>query len=268
VLALTACQPVTEPPFPPLRDTSFDADLDAPRPDVPLPDAPRPDAPRPDVPGLDAPGEDAGDPDFDGGTRLPITIDGVLDEVEWDTATIASSSATGVGLFAGCTLTSLRALADDANVYLAIEGMLCTGAIVAYVDTGRAGVLLGTLPLGDVDGFVDSVLSRSWTLADPTVNPRFAWGTSDPSASATTATDVIGWRELSQDGPHRHLTTDLSACAGTACETMVPLSALGSPARLRIAVRLATEADGSLLALPFEASADVTLSAYAPFSLP
>jgi hypothetical protein len=262
------CQPATPPPFAPPRDASFDADLDAPRPDAPRPDAPRPDAPRPDAATSDAPEAEADAGSSDGGSALAITVDGLLLEPEWSEATLASSASMGVGAFSGCSLSALRALADDANVYLAVELRLCRGAVVAYVDTGSPGVLLGMTELGDLDGTVDAVLSRSWSLVDPSRSPRFAWGSAEGAAFPSSASDTIGWRELSQDGPHRHFTVDLSACGGDACETRVPRSALGLPGRLRIAVRLATPDVGSLLALPMEAEADVTLTQYATFTLP
>jgi hypothetical protein len=263
-----ACEPVTPPPFAPPRDASFDADLDAPRPDAPGSDAPRPDAPRPDAGRSDVPSAELDAAPSDGGSALAITIDGLLLESEWSDGLLASSASTGVGAFSGCSLSALRALADDANVYLAIELRLCRGAAVAYVDTDSPGVLLGMTELGDFDGPVDAVLSRSWSLVDPSRSPRFAWGSAEGAAFPSSASDTIGWRELSQDGPHRHLTVDLSACGGDACETRVPRSALGLPGRLQIAVRLATPDVGSLLALPMEAEADVTLTQYATFTLP
>jgi|GEM_PF-2420614 len=255
--SLTACEPAPVIPPTPVRDTSWDADLDATIPIV-----------RRDTAPFDG-GESVRDtggfdvPDFDdAGFRLDIDIDGELIEAAWDDTTVTTSSAVGFGAFASCSLAALRTTYDDRYFYLAVEGVLCNGAIIVYVVAPTGGVLLTTIPLADNIGEVDVVASRSFANTDPDRRPRFAWGTSEVPASPSIASERLGWRELSQDGPHRHFTGDLSACAGNICETRVPLSEVGDPTSLRIAVRLATADDGSLLALPFETDADISLSAF------
>lgn len=254
---LAACEPATVVPFTPVRDTSWDADLDASIPIVRRDTAPFDGGETVwDTGGFDVP-----DPD-DAGLRLDIDIDGELNEPDWDETTLTSSSAVGFGAFEGCTLAALRANYDDAYLYLAVEGVLCNGAIIVYVVAASGGVLLTTIPLADDLGEVDRIASRAFTYTEPEDMPRFVWGTSVVPASPSIATNRLGWRELSQDGPHRHFTSDLSACSGEACETRVPRREIGDPTSLRLAVRIANVDDGSTLALPFEPDADVSLSAF------
>lgn len=262
---LVACEPPVIVPPPPVRDAPrYDADLDA-----PIPIVMRRDAPGMDVPELDAPDEDGGDPDFDGGTVLEIEVDGLFDEPEWaDAAPLASSAFVESGLFAGCSLTQLRATADDVYVYVAIEGVLCAGVLFAYIDTGAPGVSLATGGLGDMTGDVDTVLSRVWlgTLGD---TPRFGWGTTSLAVSATAAGDDVGWRTLSQDGAHRHFTTDLTACTDLGCETRVARADIGSPSQIRIAVRIAIPGgEAAIASLPFDSAGDSQLNTFAAYTLP
>jgi hypothetical protein len=256
-LGLVACEPATVIPPIPVRDTSWDADLDATIPIIRRDSAPFDGSES----SRDTTGLDVAVPD-DGGFRLDIDIDGDLVESAWDDTTIASSSAVGFGAFTDCSLAALRTTYDDSYFYLAVEGVLCNGALVVYAVAPGDGVLLTTIPLGDNIGEVDVVASRAFVHTDPDDRPRFLWGTSLVPASPSSANERLGWRELSQDGPHRHLTNDLSACSGDICETRVPRSEVGDPTSLRLAVRIATADDGSLLALPFEPEADISLSAF------
>lgn len=260
---LAACDPVVPPPFVPPRDTSYDADLDAPFVIVPPRDAPPFDAPRPDTPELDAPEDDAGDPDFDGGTVLPLTIDGVLDELEWEGSTVAASSLSGAGAYDGCTLSALRVLHDDTFLYFALDATLCRGVLYLYVDTGAPGVSLALTGLGDFDGPVDGALSRILSLVNLDFSPRYGWGVSMMPFGSSAASDEVGWRELSQDGPHRHFTSDLTECSGETCETRVPRSALGFPATLQLTARIGTADEGSSLALPNDSGAGEAITLYA-----
>ena len=258
----SGCDPVEPPPFVPLRDTSYDADLDAATIIMTRRDTPgTPDEDAPGVVDLDV------DPEFDGGAALPIAIDGQLDEPEWETSVRASSSAVGVGGFSACTLSTLRLVADDTNVYIAIEGTLCAGSIVLFVDTGSPGVSHILTGLSDFDGEVDGASSRILSLVDPDFSPRYAWGTSLMPSSESVASDILGWRELSQDGPHRHFTTDLSACSETACESLVSRSAVGFPSSLQLTARIGTPEDGSTLALPPDPGAGEAITTFSTVAL-
>lgn len=261
-LLLQACDPVEPPPFVPPRDSSFDADLDAATIVMTRRDTPgTPDEDAPGVIELDV------DPEFDGGMLTPISIDGELDEPEWETSVRASSSAIGVGGFTGCTLSTLRVVADDTNIYIAIEATLCAGSIVLFVDTGSPGVSHILTGLADFDGEVDGASSRILTLVDPDFSPRYAWGTALMPSSSSVASDILGWRELRQDGPHRHFTTDLSACSETACETVVSRSALGFPRSLKLTARIGTADDGSFLALPPDPGAGEAITTFSTVAL-
>ncbi len=255
LLGLTGCEPAPVVPPTPVRDTSWDADLDATIPIIRRDAPPFDGGESSDTLGIDV-------PPADGGFRLDIDIDGELFEAAWDDTTISSSPATGFGPFDGCALRAIRATYDDTYLYLAVEAHLCNGAIVVYAVPPSGGVLLTTIPLGDEIGDVDRVASRPYSHTEPDGQPRFAWGTALMPASASAATDRLGWRELSQSGPHRHLTTDVTACSGAVCETRVPRREVGDPTSLRLAVRLATAFEGSTLALPFESQADISLTAF------
>jgi hypothetical protein len=260
--AILACEPVPPAPPLPVRDTSYDADLDAPPSVIPPRDAPSIDAPRADVPG-----RDGGDPDFDGGTLLPIDIDGIVDEPEWLEGVEATSDATDVGAFDGSRLTSLAVLHDDANVYFAIEAAPTNGYLILFVDTGATGVDPTFAGLFDVSGVIDAALSRPQVVVDPDFRPSFGWGVDALPRSGTTAEDDVGWRELEQNAPHRHLTTDFTACGPDACETRISRANLGFPSTLRFTARIANEADASNLALPPDSDAAISILTFGSRSI-
>lgn len=257
-----ACQPVEPAPPVPVRDASYDADRDAPIPVIFDPDVPGLDAAR-----TDAPRRDGGDPDRDGGMRLPITIDGVVDEPEWVLGVEATSDATDVGAFEGARLTSLAILHDDAYVYVAIEAVPINGYLILFVDTGAEGVDPTFSGLFDVRGAIDAALSRPQVVVDADFRPSFGWGVTSLPHSGSAAEDDIGWRALEQNAPHRHLATDLTECGVDACETRVSRADLGFPSTLRFTARIANESDASNLALPPDADAAISILSFGSASV-
>jgi hypothetical protein len=173
-----------------------------------------------------------------GVARAAVVIDGVVDEPEWATATQTANSVASNWTTAN-RLDRLRAFTDASDLYIAVEGASSGNAIILYADSKPGGIVdLGSLT--DNLGVLDNALS-SPIVIDGGFAADFGWGTLDMSRSSATADDRMGWRDIATmpdnfiwlygaDYP--------TACGTSACETRIPLSALGGSGVIRLFVRV------------------------------
>jgi hypothetical protein len=173
-----------------------------------------------------------------GVARAAVVIDGVVDEPEWATATQTANSVVSNWTTAN-RLDRLRAFTDASNLYIAVEGAISGNAIILYADSKSGGIVdLGSLT--DNVGALDAALS-SPIVINGGFAADFGWGTLDMGRSSATADDRMGWRDVAiapgalgwlygADYP--------TACGTNACETRIPLSALGGAGDIRLFVRL------------------------------
>jgi len=172
-------------------------------------------------------------PDGGGGG---IVIDGVVSDAEWAGAMmVANSVATdwGVGLNA---LSRLRAVVRDGSLFVAVEGRVESSsgnAILLYVDNdlpGTAGVA-DLFSLVDSTGALDDALSAG--LSTPSgFDADLAWGTRAMGRAAAGFDEDMGWRDVAADVGNFSWVDSAEAptsCGADACETRIPLSALGGP---------------------------------------
>jgi len=198
-------------------------------------------------PGLDA-GVDAGTaadagPGSDAGPTPSIVVDGVVGDPEWAGAeSVANTVATdwGVGLN---ELHRLRAWADGTDLYIAVEGLLESGAenaIVLYIDhtLGGADGVADPADLTDGTGALDNSLSAGITTPAG-FRADFAWGTKDLARAASGFDARMGFRDVASD-PADFAWIDAAvaptACSATACEARLPLATLGAGATGTIAL--------------------------------
>jgi hypothetical protein len=173
-----------------------------------------------------------------GVARAAVVIDGVVDEPEWATATQTVNSVASNWTTAN-RLDRLRAFTDASNLYIAVEGAISGNAILLYADSRPGGVAdLGSLTdnLGALDAALSSpIVINGGFAAD------FGWGTLDMSRSSATADDRMGWRDIATTpGTFAWLygADYPTACGTSACETRIPLSALGGSGDIRLFVRV------------------------------
>jgi hypothetical protein len=175
----------------------------------------------------------------DGGVEAPgIVIDGVIEADEWASASVFTNTVPAAGGFAGNALTTLRALSDDTHLHVAIEATLLGGnAILMYVDgdLGGADGLVSPTPLTDTIGALDEALAKELTTGAE-LRIDLAWGTTRMSHGGSD--DTMGWRDVATDPSAFRVVAGPSACSATACETSLPLSALGTPGDVALFVRL------------------------------
>lgn len=179
---------------------------------------------------------DAGVPRDGGRPGVGIVVDGVIGAAEWSAATVLRNEISAVGPFAGNALSTLRALRDETHLHVAIEATLTSGnALLMYVDRdlgGTDGLVSPTL-LSDTLGELDRALAKEiFTTADMRID--VAWGTT--RMPFATPGDAMGWRDISTDPSAFRMVSAASACSSTACETSIPLSALGAGASDDIAL--------------------------------
>jgi hypothetical protein len=195
------------------------------------------------TPPLDAPGTDVGP--LDSGLPAPgVIVDGNPNDVFWSSAaTPTSPSIPAIAPFLGETLSGLRLARDATYLYVAIEAAIASGdAVVMFFDTDpTGGVLLTPAGITGVTGRLDS------TMAIPMVpgagfQPEWGWGTDLMPIAPRVGDADIGWRQLFSPGPFTALAPSgtISACSMTACETVIPLAALGATATstIQVVVRL------------------------------
>ncbi len=238
------------PPPPPLPDTGAPdttradtgdtGDLDTGDPDTGRddagdagPDADGGDADASDVdPDASDVEPDAGDAsDASDASVVAITIDGTLSEGEWDDVPVVRNTEETV--WVGNELRSLRAIADDTTLYVAIEGIVepLTNTIVLYVD-GQRGEVRGVqdlFSLTDGIGPIDDSVSAGITIPSD-VYVDLAFGVRTMPDVAMGFDPDIGWRDISMvtDFGWIEATEAPAICLEEVCETSIPLSALGT----------------------------------------
>jgi hypothetical protein len=170
--------------------------------------------------------------------RAAVVIDGVVDEPEWANAAQTANSVASSWTAAN-RLDRLRAFTDTANLYIAVEGAISGNAIILYVDSKSIGVAdLGSLT--DNSGALDAALSSAIVI-NSGFAADFGWGTLDMSRSSTTTDDRMGWRDIATtpgDFAWLYGADYPTACGANACETRIPLSALGGSGDIHLFVRL------------------------------
>jgi len=175
----------------------------------------------------------------DGGVEPPgIVVDGVIDPAEWAAAGVFTNDVPAAGEFAGNALRTLRALRDETHVHVAIEAtLLPSRAILMYVDgdLGGADGLVSPTPLTDTLGALDRALTKE-LVTDAEMRIDLAWGTTRMSHGGSD--DTIGWRDVATDPSAFRVVAGASACSASACETSIPLSALGPVGDVALFVRL------------------------------
>lgn len=180
---------------------------------------------------------DAGMPD--GGVEPPgVVIDGVIDATEWAAAEVFTQDVPAAGEFAGNALRTLRALRDETHLHVAIEAtLLPSRAILMYVDgdLGGADGLVSPTPLTDTLGALDRALTKE-LITEAELRIDLAWGTTRMSHGGSD--DTIGWRDVATDPSAFRVLAGPSACGASACETSIPLSALGPVGQIALFVRL------------------------------
>lgn len=217
--------------------------IDAFMPDMgPLPDTgPRPDAweLEPDAPRVDA-GRDGG------AGSTGVVVDGRLTDRAWASAIERTTAEPSFGVFSGVQITRFLVLRTADELAIAVEGSFPveSNVVAVYLDLSYPdladGVLLASSGLGDRTGAVDTVLSNSIVAIDATFRPELGWGTGRRPEPITTGSPTLGWRALSQTGPHVLVPSQRSACTASACESTLSLMELSVPpsATLALAVRL------------------------------
>ncbi|MFK7985248.1 MAG: hypothetical protein AB8I08_04385 [Sandaracinaceae bacterium] len=232
VSLLAGCGDRDRPPPPPVRDAG-------PRMDAgPLPDT-----------GPPPPRRDAGPPG--------PTLDGVLDDDEWDDARVVTQTlATDRP---GSTLTRLLAYIDDDRLYIGVEASLADGdSLIAYVDAavGQEGGIADLADLTDTDQPLDAALSRELDLPDRFA-PELAFGTTSMDRTLMGIDANIGWRQLGDGSSFTWLNSAEAgfACSEDACEGSVPLDRLPAddPRTIGLFVRIAGEDGLSNQTLPSDA---------------
>lgn len=196
---------------------------------------------------------DAGPPDAgmpDAGP-MGIVVDGVVSPGEWDGAAVVDDETrtTAGTAFEGNALDALRVVRTDTDLFLAVEGTLTSGnVLLVYVDAevgGGEGVVNGS-EFDDLSGALDLAIATKPIILPAELRVDFVWGTLDTSRVAVGADDRMGWRDVGTN-PSMFMPLDASAapsaCSETACETRVPLSALGVVDTIGLVVRLG-DADG------------------------
>lgn len=189
---------------------------------------------------------DGGPPDggVDAGPPAGLSVDGVIGVDEWAGALEATSSTPPAAPFLADELTRLLARRTATHLEIAIEGTIDTGhAILMYLDAAPGGLFGSPAPLVDFTGALDRALSKELFITDSSVDLDFAWGTLDMSRAISASDDRMGWRDVGSDGgAYAEVDPAMapSACGAAACETTIPLSALGARASdtIRVFVRL------------------------------
>lgn len=246
LLGVCGCPAPEAPPPEPMDAAIMRRDIgpiDAFAPDMgPPPDTgPRPDAweEEPDAPRIDA--------GRDGGVGSSgIVVDGRLTDRAWSSAIERTTDGPSFGAFAGVQVTRFLILRTDDELAIAVEGSFPveSNVVAVYLDLSYPdladGVLLSSAGLGDRTGAVDTVLSNTLVAIDATFRPELGWGAGRRPESITTGSATLGWRALSQTGPHTLVLGQRSQCSAAACESTLSLSALSVPATstLGLAVRV------------------------------
>lgn len=174
---------------------------------------------------------DAGMPDggvIDGGGGGAPVVDGVIDPDEWAGAAVIRNAVPAAGIFEGNALTTLRALRDETHLHVAIEGRLTSGnAILMYVDGDYGGFdgVVSPTPFMDPRSPLNQALSKE-LVTEAEFRTDVGWGTTRMNQSG--ASDTIGWRDVATDPTAFRVLSGTSACSANACETSIPLSALGT----------------------------------------
>lgn len=185
--------------------------------------------PAPDA-GADA-GEGGTSVNDGGGVPGEITLDGVLDTLEW-----ANAEATGQTLvteWKDNSFSALFATIDDTYLWIGVRGSVEQGlnALVVYIDA-RPGT--GTV-LDEIDdklpaNQLDNALSCDLTTVG--FGADFAWGTLRMTVNVTGSDEYTGvrdlkdpsnlfWVEAPGTGPFVQ-----TVCSASACETRIPLTTL------------------------------------------
>jgi len=220
---------------------------------------------------------DGGVPDggLDGGAPAGIVIDGIVSPGEWDSATTFENRVTPGARFEGNEATVLHVAVTATTLRLAVEGRLTSGnAFVLYLDDdvgGPEGIASPTA-LDDFVGDLDTALSKAMILPSE-LRIDYAWGTLDLNRAAVVGDDRMGWRDVGSNPVAFGNVSGETICSMTACETSVPLSALGvaSGQEVGLFVRLvsATSAAFSNMTLPADDGLQPeTVSVYASFVAP
>jgi len=217
--------------------------IDAFSPDMgPAPDTgPRPDAweLEPDAPRFDA-GRDGG------AGSTGIVVDGRLTDRAWATATERTTAEPSFGVFSGVQITRFLILRTADELAIAVEGSFPveSNVVTVYLDLSYPdladGVLLSSAGLGDSTGAVDRVLSNAIVSLHETFRPELGWGAGRRPEPIGAGSATLGWRVLSQAGPHVLVPAQRNACTVAACESSLSLSSLSIPPSrtFALAVRL------------------------------
>ncbi|HEY8428854.1 MAG TPA: hypothetical protein VIL20_10785 [Sandaracinaceae bacterium] len=182
----------------------------------------------------------------DGGPRRPA-IDGVIDEGEWDGATrVEASVATDRE---GSELARLSAHVAHGRLWVAVEGTIADGdAIVVWVDADHGGTG-GVAPseLADTDGALDAAITQTALDVDG-FSMHAAWGTRQMPHDGR-LDGALGWRDVASDPTAYAILAEGvdGACGEAACETSIPLDALGGsePRTIALFARI-VRGDGGL----------------------
>ncbi len=191
---------------------------------------------------------------------LPLTIDGVVHDSEWQSATWTMQSIPSNWGATKNVLLSLGVLVKDGALWLAVRGSIeSTNAIVVYLDsTPDMGLAPGVLT--DQTGALDDALSAALTTP-VSFGAEVAWGTRGMAVSATSGFDAsTGFRSLVGASAANLSWIDGSeaptVCSASACEARLPLTYLGAGTKVSLFARI-TSATGGAFAnqtLPLDAA--------------
>jgi hypothetical protein len=167
---------------------------------------------------------------LDGGAG-GIVVDGVIGADEWAGVASLANDVPAFGEFTGESLSTLRAVRESTRLVVAIEGSFSDGhAIVMYVDHDVGGFdgVVSPTPFNDFTGALDRAISKTLFVTDAALRIDAAWGTLDMPGSGSD--DRVGWRDVGTNPDMFTVLSGETVCVSGACETAIPLAALGASA--------------------------------------
>src|SRR5690606_3325703 len=180
----------------------------------------------------------------DGGPPGP-QIGGVIERGAGDRA--ARAEARAATHREGSDLASLAARIAIGRLWVAVEGTIAGGdSIGVWVDADHGGTG-GVAPsaLADTDGALDAAITQTGLDVTAGFSMHAAWGTRQMPHDGR-LDGAIGWRDVASDPTAYAILADGvdDACGEEACETSIPLAALGGTAPRTIALFARIVRDG------------------------